>query len=103
MQNAVKFTATGGQVTLRAHASADRVSIEVEDTCGGLPDGDPALMFRPFERRSIDRTGLGLGLSISQRGVEANAGKLDVRNKPGTGCVFVISLPLARGARAKSA
>lgn len=103
LQNAVKFTATGGQVVLSARPSADRVVIEVEDTCGGLPEGDSALMFRPFERRSIDRTGLGLGLSISQRGVEANGGKLDVRNKPGTGCVFVMDLPLAEEARTKSA
>ena len=103
LQNAVKFTAQGGSVVLRAHDSADRVLIEVADSCGGLPDGDPALMFRPFERRSIDRTGLGLGLSISQRGVEANGGRLDVKNKPGKGCVFTIDLPLAKGARAKSA
>jgi signal transduction histidine kinase len=95
LQNAVKFTAPRGHVVLSAHASTDRVVIEVEDECGGLPAGDPALMFRPFERRSIDRTGLGLGLSISQRGVEANGGRLDVRNKPGTGCVFIIDLPMA--------
>ena len=103
LQNAVKFTATGGKVVLSARVSADRIVIEVADTCGGLPEGDPALMFRPFERRSIDRTGLGLGLSISQRGVEANGGKLDVKNKPGKGCVFTIDLPLAKGARAQSA
>ena len=69
--------------------------IEVADECGGLPAGDPNLLFRPFERRSIDRTGLGLGLSITQRGVEANGGKLDVHNNPGTGCVFRIDLPMA--------
>lgn len=95
LQNAVKFTPAGGQISLSARASVDRVLIEIEDECGGLPPGDPALLFRPFERRSIDRTGLGLGLSISRRGVEANGGKLDVRNKPGKGCVFVIDLPAA--------
>jgi signal transduction histidine kinase len=92
LQNAVKYTPAGGKVSLSARASADRVLIEVEDECGGLPAGDPALMFRPFERRSIDRTGLGLGLSISRRGVEANGGKLDVHNKPGKGCIFIIDL-----------
>jgi signal transduction histidine kinase len=95
LQNAVKFTPAGGQVWLRAHAAADRVVIEVEDQCGGLPVEDPALLFHPFERRSIDRTGLGLGLSICQRGVEANGGRLDVRNNPGKGCVFSIDLPAA--------
>jgi signal transduction histidine kinase len=95
LQNAVKYTAPGSTVLLSAHASADRVVIEVEDECGGLPAEDPALLFRPFERRSIDRTGLGLGLSISKRGIEANGGKLDVRNKPGKGCVFIVDLPAA--------
>jgi hypothetical protein len=95
LQNAVKFTPAGRQISLSARASADRVVIEVEDECGGLPVGDSALLFRPFERRSIDRTGLGLGLSICRRGVEANGGTLGVRNKPGTGCVFIIDLPAA--------
>jgi signal transduction histidine kinase len=95
LQNAVKYTPAGGQVWLRARAAADRVVIEVEDQCGGLPVEDPALLFHPFERRSIDRTGLGLGLSICQRGVEANGGRLDVRNNPGKGCVFSIDLPVA--------
>ena len=94
LQNAVKFT-PAGQISLSARASDDRILIEVEDGCGGLSPGDPALLFRPFERRSIDRTGLGLGLSISRRGVEANGGRLDVRNKPGKGCVFTIDLPAA--------
>lgn len=95
LQNAVKFTPAGGKLALSARASDDRVLIEVEDECGGLPGGDAAILFRPFERRSIDRTGLGLGLSICQRGVEANGGKLDVRNMAGKGCVFTIDLPAA--------
>jgi signal transduction histidine kinase len=95
LQNAVKFTPAGGKLALSARASDDRVLIEVEDECGGLPKGDASILFRPFERRSIDRTGLGLGLSICQRGVEANGGKLDVRNMAGKGCVFTIDLPAA--------
>lgn len=56
------------------------------------PSGDPEELFRPFTQRSRDRGGLGLGLSISQRGIEANDGKLYVRNRPGKGCVFTIDL-----------
>jgi hypothetical protein len=68
--------------------------IEVADQCGGLPSGDLDELFSPFAQRGRDRTGLGLGLSISRRGVEANDGKLSVRNRPGKGCVFTIDLPL---------
>ena len=48
---------------------------------------------RAFEQRGTDRTGLGLGLSLSRRGVEANGGALSVRDLPGTGCVFTVDLP----------
>jgi len=50
-------------------------------------------MFKPFTQSAEDRTGAGLGLSISRRSVEANGGVLSVRNMPGTGCVFTIDLP----------
>ena len=95
LQNAVKFTRPHGRVSLNAHAVADRILIGVEDECGGLPDGKAEEMFRPFEQLGAERTGLGLGLPISRRGVEANGGKLYVRNLPGTGCVFTIDLPRA--------
>ena len=93
VQNALKFTRPNGHVTLRAHAVAERIVIEVEDECGGLAQGKTEELFRPFQQRGGDRTGLGLGLSISRRGVEANGGKLRVRNLPGTGCIFAIDLP----------
>jgi C4-dicarboxylate-specific signal transduction histidine kinase len=51
---------------------ADRVLIDVEDRCGGLPTGAPDRMFLPFAQSGEDRSGLGLGLDISRRGVEAN-------------------------------
>jgi signal transduction histidine kinase len=100
LQNAFKFTKTGGRVSLKSFSSADRVLIEVEDECGGLPPGDSEELFKVFEQRGGDRSGLGLGLAISRRGVEANGGKLYVRDLPGRGCVFTIDLP--KPAMAKS-
>jgi signal transduction histidine kinase len=101
LQNAFKFTKPHGRVSLKSFSSADRVLIEVEDECGGLPQGDAEDLFRTFEQRSNDRSGLGLGLGISRRSVEANGGKLYVRDLPGKGCVFTIDLP--NPAMAKSA
>lgn len=98
LQNAFKFSRPGGHVSLKAHRSANRVVIEVADECGGLPPGRAEELFRPFEQRGADRSGLGLGLSISRRAVEANSGTLEVRDVPGTGCVFTIDLPVTERA-----
>ncbi len=92
LQNAFKFTRPRTTVTLRVGASADRVLIEIEDECGGLPGGT-ANLFRPFEQRGADRTGFGLGLAYSRWGVEANRGRIYARTVPGRGCVFTVDLP----------
>jgi len=80
-------------VTLRVGASAERVLIEVQDECGGLPGGNIDELFRPFEQRGTDRTGLGLGLAFSRWGAEANRGRLYARTLPGRGCIFPVDLP----------
>jgi signal transduction histidine kinase len=96
VQNAVKFTRPGTTVDLRVRPSADRVRIEVQDECGGLPGGCPDDLFQPFEQRGQDRSGLGLGLAFTRKVVEASGGTISVRNLQGHGCVFAIELPLAR-------
>jgi signal transduction histidine kinase len=93
LQNAFKFTRPRTTVTLRVGASAERVSIEIQDECDGLPGGNVDKLFRPFEQRSADRTGLGLGLAFSRWGVEANNGRISARNLPNRGCVFTLDLP----------
>ena len=95
VQNAFKFTRAHGHIAVRTHTTGDRVLIDVEDECGGLPPGKAEDLFRPFEQRGADRTGLGLGLSISMKGVRANGGEIRVRNLPGKGCTFTVDLPRA--------
>jgi len=93
LQNAFKFTRPRTTVMLSVDASPERVLIEVRDECGGLATGGVDDLFRPFEQRSPDRTGLGLGLAFSRWGAEANDGRLYARNLPGEGCVFTVDLP----------
>jgi signal transduction histidine kinase len=93
LQNAFKFTRPYTEVILKAYAAGDHISIEVRDHCGGLSAGTADTMFMPFTQRSTDKSGLGLGLSIARRNVEADGGALSVQNRPGTGCVLTMSLP----------
>lgn len=95
LQNAFKFTRPGTEVILHARAAGERILIDVEDHGDGLPPGTAETMFQPFTQGGTDRSGLGLGLSICRRSVEASDGSLSVRNKtePGSGCIFTIDLP----------
>jgi signal transduction histidine kinase len=93
LQNALKFTRPRTTVTLRVGASAERVLIEIQDECGGLPSANIDELFRPFEQRSSDRSGLGLGLAFSRWGAQVNDGRIYARSLPDAGCVFTVDLP----------
>jgi hypothetical protein len=71
----------------------------VVDECGGLPARQVDELSRAFAQRGADRSGLGVGLSVSCRSAEAIGGEIRVRNVPGTGCVFTIDLPRAAAGR----
>ena len=93
LQNAFKFTRASSTVCLTARATAGRVLFDIEDECGGLPPGKTETLFLPFEQRSADRSGVGLGLSICLKAAKANGGELGVSNLPGKGCIFTLDLP----------
>ena len=93
LHNAFKFTYPHTKVILEAYAVEKRILIDVKDHCGGLPAGNAEKMFTPFMQHNDDRTGMGLGLSIARKSVEADEGTLSVRDIPGTGCVFTINIP----------
>jgi signal transduction histidine kinase len=95
VQNAFKYSHPHSRVTLRVSMTAGHVQFEVEDQCGGLPPGKAENLFKPFEQRSADRSGLGLGLAICMRGTLAIGGTLRVRDLPGRGCVFTVELKRA--------
>ncbi|MHC5747296.1 MAG: sensor histidine kinase [Nostoc sp.] len=95
VQNAIKFTKQGGIVWIRGKAVGGRVLLEIEDQCGGLPPGEVEELFKAFSQMGTDKSGLGIGLTISRRAVSLNKGILSVRDIPHQGCVFSIDLPKA--------
>jgi len=96
VQNAIKYTCAGGMIRIRAHGLEGQTIIEVEDECGGLKSASPSDLFKPFEQQHENRDGLGLGLTIAHRAIALNDGTIDVKNLPGHGCIFRITLPGAR-------
>ena len=95
LRNAVKFTQVGGTIRLRVKKTTDHVIFEVEDQCGGLPEGAMHTLFDPYVQLGQDRSGFGLGLAIAKQAVDAHEGTMRVHDVPGHGCVFVLELPAA--------
>ncbi|MES2323608.1 MAG: HAMP domain-containing sensor histidine kinase [Pseudomonadota bacterium] len=98
LQNAFKYSGQRGRVALGAAATSDRVRITVTDNGPGLSAKAMHDMFLPFTQSGNNAEGLGLGLSIARRSVEANGGLLTVDSTLGQGCVFTVDLP--RGPKA---
>jgi signal transduction histidine kinase len=99
VDNAIKFTPSGGRVGLQAAALPNGVQVEVSDTGAGMTPEVAAHIFERFyqadaSRRGGGKHGAGLGLAIVQEIVRAHGGRISVRSAPGAGSTFTVSLPL---------
>ncbi len=100
VDNALKFTPSGGLVRLSAVRAGDLIEIRVTDTGAGIP---PEVLPRIFERfyqadparQAGKKHGAGLGLAIVREIVRAHGGKISVRSAVGQGSEFTVQLPLA--------
>lgn len=97
--NALKFTPTGGQVTIVLGQTGNWGFAEVRDTGPGLGPADFAKLFSPHQRLSAQPTGNedsdGLGLFIVRELLTLQGGRLEVQSQPGRGAVFRVLLPLS--------
>jgi signal transduction histidine kinase len=98
VDNALKFTPTGGEVILTARQVGANVEVDVRDTGVGIsPSALPYIFDRFYqEDRSRARHGAGLGLAIAQEIVAAHGGKISVHSQLGQGTVIFVQLPLAQ-------
>ena len=99
LDNAVKHTPAGGKVTVSATSTPGWVEASVSDTGPGIPAEDLSRIFERFyqvDKSRANRTGVGLGLTISKEIVEAHGGSLRAESVVGMGSRFVVRLPLVR-------
>ena len=96
IDNAVKYSPTGGEVEVEALAENGRINVEVRDRGPGVAPEHQSLIFEKFGRVSGDQSkpGTGLGLFIARSIAEAHGGSLDVHARPGTGTVFRFAIPV---------
>ncbi len=95
VDNAIKYTPSGGQVQVEARHGDGATSISVRDTGAGIPEHEIPRIWDRLYRGDQSRTtrGLGLGLSLVRASVEAQGGTVTVASEPGRGSTFTITLP----------
>jgi signal transduction histidine kinase len=97
VSNAVKFTRSGGRISVECEASDDEVHFDVSDTGEGVPESKLASIFEPFVQVKTGFTrehdGVGLGLAISRDLARMMHGDLTVKSTVGKGSRFTLSLP----------
>ena len=98
VSNAIKFTPSGGAITMSARRAANQMIFAVSDSGVGIPHEDQSRVFRKFERGSNPLvrpagSGAGLGLSLVQSFVELHRGRVEIQSSPETGTTVTCLVP----------
>ena len=106
LDNAIKYTPTGGQVTAGWNLNGEQAELWVRDTGIGIANEHVPHLFERFyrvdEARSRAEGGVGLGLAISQWITEAHGGSISVESTSGEGSTFTVRLPTVSQANLNS-
>jgi signal transduction histidine kinase len=100
VSNAIKYSPKGGPVEITLEDFEGEAVISVTDYGLGIPSDQRNRIFEPFRRARLTKEyipGIGLGLSVARRIVEAHQGQLDVRSEEGKGSTFFVHLPHRAG------
>jgi len=100
LENSVKYSPQGGKIQVSVRAEEECLIIGVSDQGIGISPSDQAKLFVPFQRLGESRPkgvgGVGLGLLVCRRLVEAHGGQIWVESEPGHGSTFLFTLPLSK-------
>lgn len=101
VDNALKYTPAGGNVSIKAGQEDGKIEITISDTGAGISSADLPHIFDRFyqtdkSRRGGTAHGVGLGLAIAREIILAHHGSLDVSSSPGLGSTFLVKIPIDR-------
>lgn len=95
LDNAIKYTPSGGSVTVEVENYELFSAVRVRDTGPGIPEGEQAKIFGRFHRApgAYQAEGVGIGLYLTREIAERQGGYVKVESTPGTGSVFSLYIP----------
>ncbi|GIP56648.1 sensor histidine kinase [Paenibacillus woosongensis] len=93
LDNALKFTGSGGSIVISASLAEGQVIIAVEDTGSGIPEQDLRKLPQKFYKGNHKMSGSGLGLSISEQIIQLHQGQLQIDSELGKGTKVTVYLP----------
>ena len=95
IDNALAYSPANEKVTVSAQVEPNEIELLIVDHGSGIAYADRARVFQPFQRLSSShiRSGVGLGLAVTKGFIEAQGGTISIRDNPGPGTTFVITLP----------
>jgi signal transduction histidine kinase len=100
LENSVKYSPKGSQIKVSVKHETDRLVVGVQDQGSGISIPDQAMLFQPFQRLEDTMRagikGIGLGLLVCRRLVEAHGGRIWLESEPGQGTTFFFTLPLGQ-------
>ena len=96
LDNAIKYSTPNARIFIAASRNKQQALISIRDQGSGIPEADLPRIFEQFytTSRSRKQSGVGLGLAIARRIIEAHGGSITASSKLGQGAVFTFSLPL---------
>ena len=97
LDNAIKYSAPGTEISVFARQDHNEVLIGIKDMGIGIPSEQQGKLFEPFQRlepQNNKATGTGLGLVVCRRLVEAHRGRMWMESQPGEGSTFYFTLPM---------
>ena len=101
LDNAIKFTPPGGEITLGSRLEDDYVVLSVQDNGSGIPEDQKQIMTEEFGRMSFEdayetvlvQPGFGLGLAFCKLATDAMKGRIWVNSELGHGSTFSVAFP----------
>ena len=97
LNNAIKFTPDGGQITMKVYREGEYICIEIKDNGIGIPQEKLETIFDRFYQVDGDETrksgGAGIGLAVTRELVYLLDGSIEVKSNPGLGAIFMVKLP----------